>query len=186
MRLWRVLPLEKRAKSDRPGGALWFPRGQQGAGRHDNPEIYGCLYAAEDPLSAIAEQLAPFRGTGALRPSMLVRFGLPLALAALDLADGATPIDLDDPLTLTNEGLRPSQVATRRRSATQIQAAELYAAHPRAIGIRWWSTLEASWINWTLFDRASSELELAEAAQLAIDDRVVLEAADLLGIWPAT
>ncbi len=117
---------------------------------------------------------------------MLVRFGLPLALAALDLADGATPIDLDDPLTLTNEGLRPSQVATRRRSATQIQAAELYAAHPRAIGIRWWSTLEASWINWTLFDRASSELELAEAAQLAIDDRVVLEVADLLGIWPAT
>jgi hypothetical protein len=42
---------------------------QQGAGRHDNPELYGCLYASEESVSAVAEQLAPFRGTGSLLPS---------------------------------------------------------------------------------------------------------------------
>lgn len=184
MRLWRALPLDERARSDQPGGALWFPREQQGAGRHDNPELYGCLYVAEDPVSAVAEQLAPFRGAGTLLPSMLARFGLPLALAALDLADEMAVVDLDDPIALDEEGLRPSQVATRRRSVTQIQAAEIHAAHLDAVAIRWWSTLEASWINWTLFDRAVPELELGETVQLEIDNPVVVEAADFLGLSP--
>jgi hypothetical protein len=184
VRLWRALPLDQRAKADQPGGALWFPREQQGAGRHDNPELYGCLYVSEDPVSAIAEQLAPFRGTGTLLPSMLVRFGLPLALASLDLPEAPTVVDLDDPVTLNTERLRPSQVATRRRSVTQIQAAEIHAAHPDVFAIRWWSTLEASWINWTVFDRVSAELELGGLAELTIDDPVVLEAADLLGLLP--
>ena len=184
MRLWRALPLDQRAKADEPGGALWFLREQQGAGRHDNPELYGCLYVSEDPVSAIAEQLAPFRGTGTLLPSMLVRFGLPLALASLDLPEAPTVVDLDDPVTLNTEGLRPSRVATRRRSVTQIQAAEIHAAHPDVFAIRWWSTLEASWINWTLFERVSGELELGGLAELTIDDPVVLEAADLLGLSP--
>lgn len=182
MRLWRVLPLDERANDTEPGGALWFPREQQGAGRHDNPELYGCLYVSEEPISAIAEQLSPFRGTGALLPSMLVRFGLPMAIAGLELPDAAKVVDLDDPATLHSEGLRPSQVATRRRTVTQIQAAEIHAAHGDAIAIRWWSTLEASWINWTLFERAAGELELAELAKLRIDDALVLEAADFLGL----
>jgi len=164
------------------GGALWFPRKQQGTGRHDNPELYGCLYVAEDPVSAVAEQLAPFRGTGDLLASMLVRFGLPLALAGLDLADGESVVDLDDPVILQEEGLRPSQVATRRRSVTQIQAAEIHAAHPDVIAMRWWSTLEASWINWTIFDQAAPSLELAETAQLGSGHPVVREAAEFLGL----
>ena len=184
MRLWRALPLDERAKADEPGGALWFPREQQGAGRHDNPELYGCLYVSEDPVSAIAEQLAPFRGTGTLLPSMLVRFGLPLALVSLDLPEAPTVVDLDDPVILNAEGLRPSQIATRWRSVTQIQAAEIHAAHADAIAIRWWSTLEASWINWTVFDRAASELERGETVRLEIEDSVVLEAADFLGLSP--
>jgi hypothetical protein len=182
VRLWRALPLDRGAKVDGPGGALWFPREQQGAGRHDNPDLYGCLYVSEGPISAVAELLAPFRGTGTLLPSMLVRFGLPLTLASLKLPDEATIVDLDDPVALTAESLRPSQVATRWRSATQSQAAEIHASHPEAIAIRWWSTLEASWINWTLFDRVVGELELEGLAELTIDDPVVLEAADLLGL----
>lgn len=115
---------------------------------------------------------------------MLVRFDLPLTLAALELADGIAAVDLDDPATLGEEGLRPSQVATRRRSATQVQAAEIHAAHADAIAIRWWSTLEASWINWTLLDRAAARLEPGETLRLTIDDQVVLEAADFLGLSP--
>ena len=185
MRLWRALALDRSAKVDGPGGPLWFPREQQGAGRHDNPDLYGCLYVSEEPVSAVAELLAPFRGTGTLLPSMLVRFGLPLALASLELPDEATIVDLDDPLALSAEGLRPSQVATRHRSATQSQAAEIHTSRPEAVAMRWWSTLEASWINWTLFERAAGALELQGLGEMAIDNPVVLEAADLLGLSPA-
>ncbi|HEV2856971.1 MAG TPA: RES family NAD+ phosphorylase [Solirubrobacterales bacterium] len=185
MRLWRALPLDRRAKAKEAGGALWFPRLQQGGGRHDNPDLYGCLYVAEDPVSAVAELLAPFRGTGKLLPSMLIRYGEPLSLAALDLDDGITVVDLDDPATLLATGLRPSQVATRHRQLTQRQAAEVYEAHPNAFGLRWWSTLESSWINWTIFDRAARSLEVAATEELTVDHPVVHEAADLLGLQAA-
>lgn len=182
MRLWRALPLDRKAKPEEAGGALWFPRLQQGGGRHDNPDLYGCLYVAEQAVSAVAELLAPFRGTGRLLPSMLVRYGTPLSLAALDLDEGITVVDLDDPSTLIATDLRPSLVATRKRELTQRQAAEIYESHPNALGLRWWSTLESSWINWTLFDRAGESLALAETQELTVDHPVVLEAADLLGL----
>lgn len=182
MRLWRALPLDSGAKDREAGGPLWFPRLQQGGGRHDNPDLYGCLYVAEEAVSCVAELLAPFRGTGKLLPSMLVRYGKPLALASLELEDGVTIVDLDDPSTLIATGLRPSQVATRRRAATQRQAAEVYETHPEAVAIRWWSTLESSWINWTLFDRADATLGVGEVAELTIEHPVVHEAAELLGL----
>jgi hypothetical protein len=185
VRLWRALPLDSGAKAREAGGPLWFPRLQQGGGRHDNPDLYGCLYVAEEPVSCVAELLAPFRGTGKLLPSMLVRYGKTLALAAIELEDGVTVVDLDDPSTLIATDLRPSQVATRRRTVTQRQAAEVYESHPGAVGIRWWSTLESSWINWTLFDRAEMSLALGDVDELTVGHPVVLEAAELLGLAPA-
>lgn len=182
MRLWRALPLDRRAAPEREGGALWFPRLWQGGGRHDNPDLYGCLYVSEEPVSAVAELLAPFRGTGELLPQMLVRFGMPVSLAALELESGVTAVDLDDPSTLLASDLRPSLVATRHRALTQRQAAELHGAHAEAIALRWWSTLESSWINWTLFDRAAPHLAVDEVRKLTVADAVVLEAADLLGL----
>ena len=68
MILRRVLPWDPSAGPAAPGGALWFPRPFQGTGRHDNPARYGCLYVCEPAVSAIAEALAPFRGTGDLHP----------------------------------------------------------------------------------------------------------------------
>lgn len=182
MRLWRALPLDRGAKATEAGGPLWFPRLQQGGGRHDNPDLYGCLYVADEPVSGVAELLAPFRGTGKLLPSMLVRYGKPLALAAVELEGGITVVDLDDPSTLIATNLRPSEVATRKRTNTQRQAADIYESHPDAVAIRWWSTLESSWINWTLFDRAAELIEVGEVDELTVNHPVVLEAADLLGL----
>jgi hypothetical protein len=184
VRLWRTLPFDRGARPDQPGGPLWFPRDQQGYGRHDNPDLYGCLYVAEDAVSAVAEPLAAFRGTGQLVGSMLSHLGRPLALAELALPDEAVAVDLDDPDLLAAEQLRPSRLATRSRPVTQRVAADLFDTHPDAVGLRWWSTLEASWINWTLFDRASVTLRLADVAELRIDDPVVREAAVLLGLAP--
>ncbi len=182
MILWRVLPWDPPARPAAPGGALWFPRPFQGTARHDAPARYGCLYVTEAAVSAVAEALAPFRGTGDLHPELLTRTGRPLALAELALEPGAPLIDLDDPAVLTGEGLRPSVVATTHRATTQAYAERLFDAHPGAAGLRWWSTLEAGWLNVTLFDRAAPRLSVRAVRALDPADEVVRDAARFLGL----
>jgi hypothetical protein len=180
--LWRVLPWDSAVSPAARGGALWFPRSFQGRGRHDNPSRYGCLYLAGAPASAVAEALARFRGVGGIRDEMLERGGRPLALSELMLADDAQLIDLDEPRVLQRERLRPSEVATGERSATQAYAERLFDSHPEAAGLRWWSTLESSWINVTLFDRALGSLTVGEPQSLSLEHPAVVEAAELLGL----
>lgn len=182
MRLWRVLPWDPSAAVGAPGDALWVPRAFQGNARHDAPDLYGCLYLAEDAVSAVAEALAPFRGTGDLRPELLVRSGRQLALAELELDAGAVLIDLDEPAVLEAEALRPSIVATGRRAITQAYAVRQFERHPDAAGLRWWSTLEAGWIHVTLFDRALGGVTVQSAHALAVDDEAVTLAAAYLGL----
>jgi hypothetical protein len=160
-------------------GPLWFPRPFQGDGRHDNPDLYGCLYLADRALSSVVEQLARFR-TQRLSPALLRRRGLPLALGELELANDAQLIDLDDPVVLRRERLRPSRVATRHRAVTQPQARAIYKAHGTALGLRWWSTYESLWMHVTLFDRAARRLRLRSVRALDVDDAVVREATDWL------
>lgn len=76
MIVWRALPWRPHARPTEPGGALWFPRELQGAGRHDNPDLYGCLYVGESSLSPLVEALAPFRGAGAFSEAGRSRGGL--------------------------------------------------------------------------------------------------------------
>ncbi|HYV17245.1 MAG TPA: RES family NAD+ phosphorylase [Conexibacter sp.] len=182
MTLWRILPHDPQAGEIEPGGALWFPRGLQGTGRHDNRDRYGCLYLATDPVAAIAETLAPFRGTGELVEAMLMRGGRALALAALALDAQAELVDLDDPAVLLDAALRPSHVATRVRAVTQAQALRLHDERPDAAGLRWWSTLESSWINVTLFDRAAGLLAAERVEPLTLGDARVRRAAASLGL----
>jgi hypothetical protein len=182
--LFRCFAWNERARPDRLDGALWFPRPYQRDGRHDNADLYGCLYLSEQPLSCVVEQLARFRGQKLL-PSLLVRRGLPLALAELELAQDAKLLDLDDPSVLRRERLRPSRVATRAREVTQPQARALYDGHPDAAGLRWWSTFESQWLNVTVFDRAAAALRLLSARTLTVEDEEVASAADVLGLRPA-
>ena len=181
MILYRCFAWNDRTGPTDPDGTLWFPRPFQGEGRHDNPDLYGCLYLADQPLSSLVEQLARFRGQ-CLTPSLLRRRGLPLALAELELAGGSHLIDLDNPVILRREHLRPSMVATRARHVTQPQARALHERHPRAAGLRWWSTYEAAWVNVTLFDRAAPALQARWVRALALDDPAVVEAADFFGL----
>jgi hypothetical protein len=179
--LYRCLAWNERAAPDAPDGALWFPRPYQGEGRHDNPDVYGCLYLSEAPLSCVVEQLARFRGQR-LIPALLQRRSLPLALAELELRDGAELVDLDEPAVLRRERLRPSRVATREREVTQPQARALFEGHRRAVGLRWWSTFESLWANVTLFDRAASAVKLASVKKLELANEEILSAADVLGL----
>jgi hypothetical protein len=177
----RCFPLSARARADAADGPLWFPRPLQGEGRHDNPDVYGCLYLSDRPLSPVVEQLAAFRGQR-LSAAMLRRRGLPLALAEIELDEDAVLIDLDDPATLRREGLRPSRVATRRRETTQPQALELYRRHAAAAGLRWWSVWESQWANITVFDRAASALRLLRTQVLTLEHPAVIEAAEIFAL----
>jgi RES domain len=178
--LWRLVPWREQVEPTQPGGALWFPREQQGLGRHDNPDRYGCLYVSQHAVSAVAEALAPFRASGKLSENMLLRAGLPLARLALD--DHAPLVDLDDPRVLVGNGLRPSLVATRARAITRTSAMRLFDEVSETVGLRWWSTLEASMINPTLFDRAAPHLSLVEIESLSLTHMAVVQAAELLGL----
>lgn len=182
MILWRVLAPEAGAAERERGGPLFFPRPFQGAGRHDNPARYGCLYLSTDATSTVVEAIARFRGAETLQKGMLLRGGRALALAELELRDDAELIDLDQPRVLARERLRPSGVATHQRVTTQQYAERLFDSHPSAVGIRWWSTFESSWINLTLFDRAARRLRAVELQPLTVDHPAVAEAAEFLGL----
>jgi len=77
-------------------------------------------------VSAVAELLALFRGTGDLRPELLVRPGRQLALAELEL-DAHTV--LVDPAVLAAETLRPSIVAGMRMLGVDDEEVTIAAAH---------------------------------------------------------
>jgi hypothetical protein len=180
--LYRLFPWDPAAHASSPGGALFNPQAQQGSGRHDNPDLYGALYVARVEVSAVAEWLAGFRGQS-LGPDDFARTdSRRWALAGLD--DGALRgiVDLDDPLELAARRLRPSGVATRMRSTTQQVAETLFAEGVPGFG--WWSTLEASWPNVTLFaERALDALNVAEGPrEIGIDDPVVRAAAAAIGV----
>jgi hypothetical protein len=179
--LYRCFAWNDHARQADPDGPLWFPRAFQGEGRHDNPDQYGCLYLADRAVSSVVEQLARFRGQR-LSPALLRRRGLPLAVAELELDGGAQLIDLDDPIVLRRERLRPSRVATYRRDVTQPQARRLHEQHASAAGLGWWSSYEALWMNVTVFDRAAAQLRVHSVRALGIDDPAVVEAADFFGL----
>ena len=181
MILYRCFPWDREVRAEARGGALWFPRMLQGDGRHDNPLLYGCLYVSASATASVVEQLSRALGRP-LAPPALRRFGLPLALAELELSDRAELIDLDDPEVLVREGLRPSGVATHERARTQADAARLFEGHPQAAGLRWWSLFESLWPNVTLFDRIERSLRVHDVRPLAPTDDVVEEATSLLGL----
>lgn len=115
-------------------------------------------------------------------PELLVRSGRRLALAELDLAADAALVDLDDAAVLVAEALRPSAVATGRRTVTQADAVRQFERHPDAAGLRWWSTLESSWLHVTLFDRAIGAVTARGVRSLTVDDEAVTAAATHLGL----
>jgi hypothetical protein len=183
VRLYRCLAHDSKAAPENPGGALFVAREFQGLGRHDNPELYGALYLSEQPVAAVSEQLARFRGIDRLEERHLRRRGLPLALATLELDERSALVDLDSPRELDLHELRPSIVATRNRARTQPQAATLYG-HPSApVGLRWWSTLEAGWLNVTLFaERAQRRLRFIQVEPLTLELGATREAAEFIGL----
>ena len=179
--LYRAFPWDADAASGESGGPLHVPRQTQGFGRHDNPELFGTLYLSRTKAAAAAEVIRMLR-TPALRDAELRIEGAPIALAGFEEPDDLDLLDLDDPTTLGARGLRPSGVATRDRERTQAVAADIF--HDGYGGFEWWSTIEASWINVTLFqERSVDRLRITEEPEvLTIHHPAVIEAAGVVGL----
>jgi hypothetical protein len=179
--LYRLFPWMPPAEPDSPGGPLYTPRFDQGGGRHDNPGAYGVLYLSRTPTSPIAEFLREYVGRP-VEATRLLREGFPVALANIDDDALRHVLDLDEPSNLVARDLRPSGVATRVRRTTQRLALRLYEEGVE--GLEWWSTIEASWINVTLFaDRVEGRLSVVgEPEPLTLDHPAVREAAEAVGV----
>jgi hypothetical protein len=165
---------------------LFVPRRHQGAGRHDAPDLYGAWYCTTEPVAAIAERIQQFRGQSISNADLRRLAHLSLALVSLSLDDDAALVDLDDPAELVARNLRPSLVATRRRATTQRMARTIF--EEGAVGIRWWSTLAAEWVNVTLFhERALPLVSIVDGPRpLTVDMPDVQRAAEDLGVRIAT
>ncbi|MEO8228988.1 MAG: RES family NAD+ phosphorylase [Chloroflexota bacterium] len=156
-------------------------RDRQGGGRHDDSDRYTALYLAREPVGAVAEAIQAFRGQGLTAEALVRPDGARRSLATID--DTAIPalVDLDDPRVLVARRLRPSSVATGIRRLTQRIAGDAY--DDGAVGLSWWSTLEAAWTNVTLFEeRLASRPRVVEAIPLTLDHPALVEAAERLGV----
>lgn len=182
--LYRVFRWHEGAAPGARGGPLYVPRERQGSGRHDSPGRYGAFYAARSPVSAAAESIQALRGRELADGDLELADGTVLALAVLDDAALALPLDLDDPVVLVREGWRPSSVASRDRVATQAIAVRAWEA--AALGLSWWSTLDSVWTNVTLFAErtiAAGDVTLiGEIERLSVRHPAVLAAAEHLAI----
>ena len=93
-------------------------------------------------------------------------------------------MDLDEPAVLMEEGWRPSAVASRDRAVTQAMAFRAFEAG--ALGLSWWSTLDAAWTNATLFAERTivsrAVVVEAPAEPLTVQHPALVAAADHLAI----
>jgi hypothetical protein len=180
--LYRVFPLRENVGDLDEGGPLFVARSHQGTGRHDNPSAFGALYASNVAESAIAEMLRGFIGRTVTNAHFRRPDGRRYALVSIEESALRPLVDLDDPRELVRLRLRPSQVATRDRSSTQQIAFRIFEGG--ASGLSWWSAIEASWPNVTLFaERSVDRLAIAgEPEVLSVDHPTVTAAAAFLGI----
>jgi RES domain len=130
----------------------------------------------------VSEAIQFFRGHSLSNRDLRRPGGQVSALATLELAEGLSLVDLDDPQSLLLRGLRPSRVATGERDVSQQVARGVYSEG--AAGLSWWSTIEASWTNLTLFDeRCRRALTVADRpVPLTTKTPELLAAAERLGI----
>ncbi len=178
MIVWRVAPIDPRARRGRPFHPLYVP---PPSGRHrlDNGDLYSVLYASGEPAGAVAETFAPFSRWG----DFLLDHprGARRRLVALDLSDEVSVLDLDDARALVRRRLRPSQVVTRDRSVTQAWARKVWEEGEWS-GVRWWSYHDPRWT--TLGVWTTTTVTVAGVEDLSATHPAVIEAAEvMLRLW---
>jgi hypothetical protein len=177
--LYRVAPVDPAARPTGPGHPLFVDPAWQGGGRWDNPSHYTLLYLSEHADGAVAET---FQGFDRWTPAMFRHpaAGADRQLITYDLPTAARVTDLDDARFLADQHIRPSRVASKNTVTTQGIALRLHTdLGATTVGLRWWSSLDADWIAYALWDRRRLTLERVEP--LTITHPAVTAAARRLG-----
>lgn len=181
-KLYRVFPWVEDVEEEEPGSALYVPR--QGAGRFDNPKEYAILYASNTAEGAIAEAFGRFpRWTSTMLAGIPTLTGSRHALAVFKVDETLEFCDLDDPKTLLEWGLRPSDVVNREYQTTQATALRIFLSS-RYQGLSWWSYYHPVWNSVGIWRRAEMSkwtgIQLLTVAPLSITDNEIRAAAQAI------
>lgn len=157
-----MLPHRPGAGTEEPGHPLYI-HPDQGFGRWDNPDLYRALYVAASASGAIGETFAHL--------STWSRAMLPFpaideserVLGVYSLDEEVHPmLNLDDPRSLLDRGLRPTDVVIRNRPRTQQIARQVFAEQSWS-GLSWWSMHRPQWTLQVLWRLDDINLEGIEA-----------------------
>lgn len=179
MLVYRIAPVDPTATPTRTGHPLFVDPAWQGGGRWDNPSQYDLLYLSEHADGAVAEI---FQGFDTWTPVMFHHpaAGFDRQLVTYDLPAKARVIDLDDARFLDDHHIRPSRVASKNTVITQDIALRLHTdLGTTTVGLKWWSSLDADWTSYALWNRRLLTLEKIEP--LTITHPAVVAAARRLG-----
>jgi hypothetical protein len=154
------------------GGALFVPP-SRGHNRIANASLYNELYLSDSAAGAIGETFGRFP---VWDEAMLEHPRGRYAIAVFELGD-LRICDLDDARTLVRLDLKPTDVITRNRAASQAWSRALFIEGVW-IGVSWWSYYLPEWKNVALWDIAS--LRLDDVRELTIASSDVRAAADTI------
>ncbi len=185
MKLYRVFDWDNSKKhySNKPGSPVYIPRDKQGRGRHDIPQIDGMFYCSFSSHSAIAEQLYDFMNIKINDSIFNLSNGWTQALAEIEIKGTIKLADLNDSKLLVKYDIKPSEVVTSDIERTQ-QLAEFFH-RKKYDGIKWFSSIESSWTNVSLFaSRTHSILKksVKEITPLSIRMQLVRETCDFIKV----
>lgn len=149
MLLYRIFAHDPSARAAEPGHPGYVHPGQ-GAGRWDNPDLYVGWYLATSPAATVGEVFGDLSSwDDAMFEAPFVPRGR-RALGTYAVPDSIPLLDLDDARELAARALRPTQVVSPNRAATQRIAREIAAERdsegvPRWHGLSWWSSRRSHW-----------------------------------------
>ena len=183
MLLYRVAPILGSADPGEPGHLSFVPL-QSHRGRWDNPDLYTTWYFGESPVAAVAESFASLSRWTADMFDYPALPGARRTLLTAHVDETVSLLDLDDAQTLLDWRLRPTQVVTRNRTATQECARRFHLDSHRDgtakwAGLRWWSIHRPQWGLVALWSPPGQPLDLpltVEEEPLSLAHPAVVEA----------
>ncbi|MBD7994652.1 RES family NAD+ phosphorylase [Arthrobacter sp. Sa2CUA1] len=149
MLAYRIFPYLPRAQPGEPGHPLYLHKPQSG-GRLDNPGSYDLWYLAMTPAGAVAEVFGDQNQWTADMFDVPYLRGSRRALATLEIPDSINLLDLDNAQNLVDLRIKPSEVVTRNRAASQAWALRVFnqrntAGAQQWAGVKWWSFHRPHW-----------------------------------------
>lgn len=180
MFLYRVFPHLPTAREGDPGHPMFIPR-DQGSGRWDNADLYRSLYGAATATGAVGEAFARESTWSSAMLSVPKVAGARRALGVYSLDEERHPLlDLDDPKSLFDRAIRPTEVVIRNRPRTQAIARAAFEERKWS-GLSWWSMHRPQWtlaLLWRV-DRLTIEAVEPLVGHAAVRDAASLLAKDL-------